>query len=674
MLSMPPLKRRQLGVTLLISGLLVGLPRAWAALDLAPAQADRVALGGPQVRVLLREAPVLTVRAPAGGRLRLRDGAGQVLMELGPEQSLRLQLAGAQVLGLAEAVEAGGPPGTSGAPAPAPLALAPAGPSTTSPNRAAKSSADGTPRPAPSPNRPFPATPPTATAPTAAAPSAAAPTAAASPAFDSATGTPLVPRPGWLALATGLAANPRSELRAAAPVAGARPAATAPQRLRASELVVEPLAATGSEGSVWLQKRRYRGSLWIRPQGEALQAVNLVGLETYLASVVGSEMPASWPLEALRAQAVAARTYALRALRPSSGRAYDLKATVASQVYLGVEAETASTQAAVAGTRGLVLTYGDGLIEAVFHSSAGGTTENSGELWAQQLPYLVSVADFDRESPVRDWRLPLSDDLVLKAFPEIGSLERIDVLSTSSSGRVRQARVVGSAGVALMSGAELRSRLGLKSTLVQFVKEPVNSLTLVARAGAAAGQLEVTSPGPGLTSWSLASPSRGTGSPALAATTASATSPLADSAQAASPSVALPWPAVAGSSPAGSSPAGKGDAAVASGDGPGFTPGSAPALLLPPPPASGDSPAAHGRLQWVAIGRGFGHGIGMSQWGALAMARRGDGFEQILQHYYRGTQLRPYTSLAALAPLLQPRLGLGPIPSRPLALTLGATP
>jgi len=641
MLSMLPLQRRQLGVTLLISGLLVGLPRAWAALDPAPGQADRVALGGPQVRILLREAPVLTVRAPAGGRLRLRDGAGQVLMELGPEQFLRLQLAGAQVVGLAEAVEAGGPPGNSGAPAPAPLAPAPAGPSST--NRAANPSADGAPRPAPSANTPFPAASPPGVTPRSG--------------FDSATGTPLAPRPVSLALATGLAANPRSELLVAAPLAGARLAVTAPQRLRASELVVEPLAAAGSEGSVWLQKRRYRGSLWIRPQGEALQAVNLVGLETYLASVVGSEMPASWPLEALRAQAVAARTYALRALRPSSGRAYDLQATVASQMYLGVEAETASTQEAVAGTRGLVLTYGDGLIEAVFHSSAGGTTENSGELWAQQLPYLVSVADFDRESPVRDWRLPLSDDLVRKAFPEIGSLERIEVLSTSSSGRVRQARVVGSAGVVLVSGAELRSRLSLKSTLVQFAREPVNSPTLVAPAGAAAGQLGVASPGPGLTRWSLASPSPGTGSPALAATTASATSPSA-----ASPSAAV----------AASSLAGKGQAAVASGDGPG--PFLAPALLVPPPPPSGDSPAAHGRLQWVAIGHGFGHGIGMSQWGALAMARRGDGFEQILQHYYRGTQLRNYTSLAALAPLLQPRRGLGPIPPRPLALTLGAKP
>ena len=602
MLSIPPRQRRGLGATLLLGGLLVVLPRAWAALDPAPPRADPAALGGPQVRVLLREAPVLTLRAPAGGRLRLRDGAGQVLMELGPEQPLRLQLAGAQVLGLAEAGEGGGAPGVSGATAPSLMAATGPGPSTTSPYRAARSPADGAPTPAPS------------------------------PAFDSATGTPLAPRPGSPALATGSAANPGSDLGAAAQGAVARQAPTVAQRLRVSELVVEPLPAAGTGGSVWLQKRRYRGSLRIRPQGEALQAVNLVGLETYLASVVGSEMPASWPLEALRAQAVAARTYALRALRPSSGRAYDLKATVASQVYLGVEAETASTQAAVAGTRGLVLTYGDGLIEAVFHSSAGGTTENSGELWAQQLPYLVSVADFDNESPVRDWRLPLGDELVRKGLPEIGGLERIEVLSTSSSGRLRQARVVGSAGSLLLTGAELRSRLGLKSTLVQFVQEPINVPLLTDQAGTVGGQLAAATSGPALAS----------------------TSGL-------NPSLAL------------ASPAGQGTTPVSLLFGPGSAGPTAP-LLVPPPPPPGDGRLPMPRLQWVAIGRGFGHGIGMSQWGALAMARRGEGFEQILQHYYRGTQLRPYASLAALAPLLQPRLGLGPIPQRPLALTLGARP
>ena len=541
MLLIPPHQRRCLGASLLMGGLLVGLPRAWAALETAPTRADRAPLGGPQVRVLLGEAPILTVRAPAGARMRLRDGSGQVLMELGPDQPLRLQLAGSQVLGLAEAG---------------------AGP--------------------------------------------------AAPAYDPATGPPLVPRLGPSALATAPATNPNADLAEAGQGATARTAPSVAQRLRTGELVVEPVPAPGSEGSVWLQKHHYRGRLWIRPQGDVLQVVNLVGLETYLASVVGSEMPASWPLEALRAQAVAARTYALRALRPTTGRAYDLKATVASQMYLGVEAETASTQAAVAGTRGLVLTYGDGLIEAVFHSSGGGITENSGELWAQQLPYLVSVVDFDNGSPVRDWRLPLGDGLVRKGFPEIGSLERIEVLSTSSSGRVRQARVLGSAGAVVVTGAELRSRLGLKSTLVQFSLEPMNAPLLTDQAG------------PSL----AGTPQAGTASEPLTAAAPSAT--------------------VRGATPA--------------------------PLQLPPLPPAWDARAAHSSLQWVAIGRGFGHGIGMSQWGACAMARRGEGFEQILQHYYRGTQLRPYSSLAALVPLLQPRLSLAPITARPLALTLGTKP
>jgi stage II sporulation protein D len=179
--------------------------------------------------------------------------------------------------------------------------------------------------------------------------------------------------------------------------------------------------------------------------------------------------------------------------------------------------------------------------------------------------------------------------LVRKGFPEIGNLERIEVLSTSSSGRVRQARVVGSAGAVVVTGAELRSRLGLKSTLVQFSREPINAPLFTDQAGTASDQL------------------------------------------------------------------------------------TAPRLVPPPLPAL-NALAAPSPLQWVAIGRGFGHGIGMSQWGACAMARRGEGFEQILQHYYRGTQLRPYSSLAALAPLLQPRLSLAPIKPRALALTLGTTP
>ena len=98
-------------------------------------------------------------------------------------------------------------------------------------------------------------------------------------------------------------------------------------------------------------------------------------------------MPASWPQAALRAQAVAARTYALR--QRSASQPFDVSATVASQVYKGVEAETPATREAVVSTRGEVLMYGGSLVNAVFHSSSGGSTENSGDLWIQQLPYLV---------------------------------------------------------------------------------------------------------------------------------------------------------------------------------------------------------------------------------------------------------------------------------------------
>ncbi len=326
------------------------------------------------------------------------------------------------------------------------------------------------------------------------------------------------------------------------------------------ELWLEPVARPASspldlqagpqEGADFqLQQRGYRGRLQVLVGSSALQAVNHVPLEAYLPSVVASEMPASWPQAALRAQAVAARTYALRQRKPAA--AFDVSATVSSQVYKGVEVETPSTRQAVVSTRGQVLMFGPGLANTVFHSSAGGSTENSGDLWSQQLPYLVSVPDFDQHSPVHAWQLRLEPEQLQKAFGEIGGAQRIDVLATTGSGRVRQARVTGPAGTLVLTGAQLRSRLGLKSTLVRF---------------------EVLAP-------------------ELAALPA------------------LP--------PLAAEPA--------------ISPDQVPVQLLPPPAL-------------LAIGRGFGHGVGMSQWGAHGLANRGQSYEQILHHYYRGAELRPYVS------------------------------
>ncbi len=311
-------------------------------------------------------------------------------------------------------------------------------------------------------------------------------------------------------------------------------------------------------GDFQLKQRSYRGRLLVAVNGSALQAINYVDLESYLPSVVGSEMPASWPQAALRAQAVAARTYALR--QRSASQPFDVRATVASQVYRGVEAETPSTREAVASTRGEVLMYGGSLVNAVFHSSSGGSTENSGDLWIQQLPYLVSVPDIDQDSPVSRWQQRLEPFALTKAFGEIGGANRIEILSTTSSGRVRQARVIGPGGTLVLTGAELRSRLGLRSTLVRF--------ELV---------------GPDVASSQLPS----SGPPIL--------------------------PPLAGST-------------------------------VPLPDAPAQAPIQVPQPTLLAVGRGFGHGVGMSQWGAYALAQRGEAYPEILRYYFRGTDLRPYNA------------------------------
>ncbi len=353
---------------------------------------------------------------------------------------------------------------------------------------------------------------------------------------------------------------------------------------------------------VGLGRRRYRGLVRVLPEGDRLQAVNLIGLEHYLASVVGSEMPASWPAAALRAQAVAARTYALAQLKPEAP--FDLRSTVASQVYRGTEAETDSTRSAVAATRSLVLSHGGSLIEAVFHSSSGGSTENSGEMWNRQLPYLVSVPDRDKLSPWHQWSVRFEPEQLRRAFQETAGASRIEVLAASSTGRVRRARVIGPAGSLDLSGSELRQRLGLRSTLVQFRFEPP------------------LAPGP-----------------AGGITTATAEANAAASALSRGGNRAATGPSTAGL-PAGGPPpppplpgaAGQGDRSTAAALDPTITGQLRQEPLTAPLPAL------------EVVGRGFGHGVGMSQWGAYGLALQGVSYVQILRHYYRGAQLVAYPS------------------------------
>jgi stage II sporulation protein D len=212
--------------------------------------------------------------------------------------------------------------------------------------------------------------------------------------------------------------------------------------------------------------RPYRGRLW----SSARDTVNVLTLESYLKGVVPLEMPASWSPAALRAQAVAARTYAAYERDHLAGPICD---TTSCQVYGGFAAEQATSNAAVDATVHQVLLYDGAPAFTQFGSSSGGWTA------AGSAPYLPAQEDpYDDWSgnPVHAWSLRVQDGAIERAWPGIGDLRRIVALDRDGhgqwGGRVGSVRIVGSKGRVNVSGDTLRSALGLRSTWVTFVVKP----------------------------------------------------------------------------------------------------------------------------------------------------------------------------------------------------------
>ncbi|HKJ37008.1 MAG TPA: SpoIID/LytB domain-containing protein, partial [Solirubrobacterales bacterium] len=215
----------------------------------------------------------------------------------------------------------------------------------------------------------------------------------------------------------------------------------------------------------------YRGKLVAKPDSGSLNVINRVGLEGYLKGVVPDEVPPSWPAKALRAQAVAARSYALAT--GVNGNGFTLYDDTRSQVYNGVRAEESSTNKAVRRTAGQVLKQGGDVITAFFFSSSGGRTENSefGFSGGSPRPYLKSVKDpGDSASPYHRWRETYSRGKMQRLLGSRvkGRLKRIKVTRTGVSPRIVKAKVIGTAGKTTVTGDELRFALGLRSTWARF--------------------------------------------------------------------------------------------------------------------------------------------------------------------------------------------------------------
>ena len=269
--------------------------------------------------------------------------------------------------------------------------------------------------------------------------------------------------------------------------------------------------------------KQYRGGLQLLQRGGGMTVVNILPAEQYLRGVLPEEMPVSWAQEALKSQAVAARTFALKNRKRHEADGYDLCSSTHCQIYTGMEEEDPHADTAIRSTYGEVLVSGGALIDAFFHTDSGGMTENSEEVWGTHFPYLRAAKE--PEMKTHPWSKAVSMD-AFQAKAKLGKIKSIELSrleigkkgkDRTSSGRVKHVRVVGKTGSKLFSGADLRSMFALKSTLFSI---------------------------------------------------------------------------------------------------------------------------SYNGKQVTFSGYGWGHGLGMSQWGAKAFAERGDDYRKILSHYYRNTDIK----------------------------------
>ena len=358
------------------------------------------------------------------------------------------------------------------------------------------------------------------------------------------------------------------------------------------------IVVKSSDGrGIWVGQKRYSGKLNLYILDSEILVINILGIEKYLSSVVGSEMPAKWPLEALKAQAIASRTYALK---QKGNSLYDIDSTNKNQVYSGLEARTYKTTRAVKSTRSLVLTYKNKLINALFHSSSGGMTENSQDVWKNEYPYLSSVKDFDKNNPKLRWQKKFSNEELKSLFPKIGGIKKIEIQNLTNTGRVKNVKLLGYYGSDQMSGVDIRKRLNLKSNFVRFkfiedneIESNNNNSKLLTTNKFEDEPLSYfVKPGDSLNDIAY---KYNVNVYEIIDLNSIKDSSLININQ----------------------------------------------KLLIPRNSSNSSSTVEKTL--VVSGYGSGHGVGMSQWGARYMASKGQKAERILKHFYKGVRIKPFS-------------------------------
>ena len=332
------------------------------------------------------------------------------------------------------------------------------------------------------------------------------------------------------------------------------------------------------EGAVSINGVKYRGGVQFkRIDGGNLTVINVVGIEPYLYSVIGKEMSPSWNIEALKAQAVCARGFAISNYNKFAKYGFNLDDTTTSQVYKGISTETESTRRAADETKGQVLKHSESIIQSIYCASMGGATANAENVWGGSYPYLVSVVDpyeNPKEATRYSWEVTLTKDEIKKALASsgvnIGDIVSVTIDEQDDAGYVTKLTFHGTDGSYTAKRSSCRTIFGGKLHSQRYnikgTEKVIPKITFEADSIFSNNGNMTSAFGKGV--WNIFN-----------------------------------------------------------------------AISQGIKAEANDGASLTNADEYTFVGNGWGHGVGMSQWGAKAMADQGHDYEDILTFYYTGTYL-----------------------------------
>ncbi|WP_168198266.1 SpoIID/LytB domain-containing protein [Crassaminicella thermophila] len=341
-----------------------------------------------------------------------------------------------------------------------------------------------------------------------------------------------------------------------------------------------PIPQKDNPSVIQLDGKSFRGTIIInRYLDSDLTVINQLDLEEYLYGVVPREISGDWPLEAQKAQAVAARSYAIVNLNRHKDYGFDLCSTIHCQVYGGYSSENPITRRAVDETKGEVLTYNGKVVTAFYHSNSGGHTEDSESVWSNSLGYLRGVEDpYSIGEPNDKWTKVYTreqiEEILASNGLSVGRLENITVEERSKNGRVLKVVFYGSKGNKTLEKGQIRNIFGynnIKSTWFDIMSNADSTVKVLSDLNELPQEIRTVNKyiitAEGIKEIELQNKYMDNGNK----------------------------------------------------------------MKVIPTPTGSD--------QYLFTGKGWGHGLGMSQWGAKKMAEEGFKYKQILTHYYTGTKI-----------------------------------